>query len=212
MFKEARAIYFFENLNWANKSLDDVKLVFRKVDDMCNSINEYTGKNISSEEMYLMVVYMINESKQVLEKVDWATLKADMDGLFFEYLPVLYDSDTKNTLEILTSREGTTLNTLSNTAFIEGRLLRQLLDHLEIGQYFDFQIYSDEVGMSKPNIRLFGLLIEKIQYLRPSEDIALSDIIHVGDNNNADYLGARAAGIQGFLINSNHQFITNLIN
>ncbi len=212
VFKEERANFFFSNLNWKNKSLDEVKSIFRHVDDMCNVINEQTGKNISSDEMYLMVVYQINESKDWIEKVNLTALKNEMDILFFRYLPVLYNTDTKVIIESIASREHTTLNILSNTAFIEGRLLRELLDKLEIGQYFDFQIYSDEVGMSKPNIKLFEHLIEKIQNLRSSEDIQSSDIIHVGDNHIADFLGAKAAGIHGLVINSNQQLITNLVN
>lgn len=212
IFKEERANYFFKNLNWKNKSLDEVKSIFRQVDDMCNVINEHTGKNISSDEMYLMVVYQINDSKEVIGKVDLTALKNEMDILFFKYLPVLYNNETKGTIELLASYDHTSLNILSNTAFIEGRLLRELLDMLEIGQYFDFQIYSDEVGMSKPNIKLFEHLIKKIQDLRSAENIQLSDIIHIGDNHAADYLGAKAAGINSFLINSNQQLITNLVN
>jgi len=210
-FKEERASYFYNKLNRKNKSLDEVKAVFKYIDDMCNNINERTGQNISSEEMYLMVLYQLNESLDIMEEVDMAHLNTEMDMLFFRYSPIVYSKDTKETLYELASKSNTTLNILSNTAFIKGELLRELLINLDIAKCFNFQIYSDEIGMSKPNINLYYHLVENIQTMRNKDNIQLSEILHIGDNYKADYLGAKAAGLNALLINSNDQSITKLL-
>ncbi len=211
IFKEERASYFYKNFNRKNKSVDEVKAIFRYNDDMCNAINEVTGQNISAQEMYLMVLYQLNESLDIMEEFDMAHLNTEMDLLFFRYSPLVYSQATIDTLYQLASKNNITLNILSNTAFIKGELLRELLNNLDVAKYFDFQIYSDEIGMSKPNINLYYHLIENIQTMRNKDNIQLSEILHIGDNYKADYLGAKAAGLNALLINSNDQLITKLL-
>jgi putative hydrolase of the HAD superfamily len=84
------------------------------------------------------------------------------------------------------------------------------LDNLGISQYFDFQIYSDELGLSKPNIKIYHHLIDNIKTIR-NDNILMDEIIHIGDNYTADILGAKTAGIKSFQINSNEFTILNII-
>lgn len=209
IFKKQRALYFFENYNSNNESLEFVEKVFRNVDLMCNAINEKTGGNIDSEEMYLMVLHQINSSNFHFNTLDLDLLLHQMENLFFQYAPVLFDDDTSNVLKTLKSNPNTSLNILSNTAFIKGATLQKLLEHLNIAQYFDFQIYSDQVGVSKPNGIIFDHLLQKIT----DNNLLLikNQIMHVGDNEIADIQGAKNAGLQTFLLNSNHKSIINLI-
>jgi len=97
---------------------------------------------------------------------------------------------------------------LSNTGFIKGITLRKVLKSLAIDQYFDFQLYSDEVGLSKPNQELFQLMIKEALLLN---HVPLKQIIHIGDNPKADIWGADMAGISSLLINSNNTSIIKLI-
>ncbi|GLU52616.1 hypothetical protein Dfri01_20770 [Dyadobacter frigoris] len=78
-------------------------------------------------------------------------------------------------------------------------------------EFFDFQLYSDETGMSKPNRRLFELMVEKIYKYAKVKNIDLNEIIHIGDNLKADIEGARSIGIRSLLINSNHTPILSLV-
>lgn len=209
LFKKRRSLYFYEKFNFQQKSLPEVEAVFRQVDVMCNTINERTGKNIDADEMYLMVISHMNNNLINLHDIDIDALYRKMEGLLFNYLPQIYCSNTADVLGKL-KEHGATTNILSNTGFIKGSTLRHVLNLLGIGQYIDFQLYSDELGFSKPNPAFFQLMIDQALILNPA--IELTDIVHTGDNPVADIAGAEAMGLSAVLINSNQTSITNLTN
>ncbi len=210
-FKEQRAYYFYKNFNRKDRSVEEIKFIFQNVDMLCNAMNEKTGKSISAEEMYLMAVYQVNESTEIIKDLDLGSLYSDMERLVLQYMPAIFSDETLETLDRIKNRPGITLNILSNTAFIKGSTLKKVNSHLDISQYFDFEIYSDEVGISKPNIEIYDQLIEQVYRLR-RDAIELGEIIHVGDSYNADISGAQKAGIHSFQINTNHQSIIHLLN
>jgi putative hydrolase of the HAD superfamily len=131
-----------------------------------------------------------------------------MDNLLFRHPPGLFSIETAAVLMRL-KQDGASLSLLSNTAFVRGRVLRKVLDDLGLAPLFDFQLYSDEEGWSKPNSKLFRLMADKVMARRT--DIRLSEIIHVGDNPEADMAGAAAIGIGSHLINSNDKPISSLL-
>jgi len=88
---------------------------------------------------------------------------------------------------------------LSNTAFILGKTLHKVLSGYELSSYFSFEIYSDELGLAKPNSEIFQILYEKINQIKPVDK---QKIIHIGDNQIADYNGAKNAGLQAHLLTS----------
>ncbi|WP_429399778.1 HAD family hydrolase [Mucilaginibacter lappiensis] len=210
-FKAERTRIFHRDFNPAHKSIEEVAKAFRLVDLMCNAVNESTGKNIDADEMYLMVVSLINDNQLNLNDIDAGKLYADMEALVFNYLPVVYSPVTIEVLDRLKQKGGSTFSILSNTGFIKGATLKKILAELKMEKYFDFQLYSDEVGMSKPNPALFNLMLQYIKQINKEKDITLSSIIHIGDNPKADVEGANAAGIKSLLINSNNQSIFTLL-
>ncbi len=209
-FKVARTKYFFTKFNYYKKTLEEISKIFREVDIMCNSINERSGKNIDANEMYLMVISLINNHSIDLQQVDIMSLYDEMEQLLFNYIPEIYCSDTRIVLNSLKNRSGTTLNILSNTGFVKGRTLRKVLKEIDLCNYFDFQIYSDEEGLSKPDKQLFQKVISQVCQLHNS--ITLKEIVHIGDNPVADIKGANEAGIESLLINSNELSILKLLN
>jgi len=211
LFKEQRACYFYNNFNRKARSVEEIKCIFQNVDVLCNAMNEKTGKSISAEEMYLMAVLQVNESIEIIKDLDLDLLYSDMEYLVLQYMPEIFSNETVAILDRIKNRPGVTLNILSNTAFIKGSTLKKVNSHLGISQYFDFEIYSDEVGLSKPNIDLYNQLIEKVYHIR-QDGIEPGEIIHVGDNYHADISGAKKAGIHSFQINTNHRSITHLLN
>ena len=206
VFKSKRALYFYEHINTKNRSLQEVEAIFRKVDLMCNAINEKTGNNICAEEMYGMVIYLLNDSMLHYDKIEIQQLYNDLELLFFEYAPVLFDESTLPTLEKITAKQ--TANISSNTAFIKGSTLRKLLQKLDIAHFFSFQLYSDEVGFSKPNAAFFYLMLEQAAALH--KGITVNEILHIGDNAIADIAGAKLLGINTFQINTNDKIIANI--
>jgi putative hydrolase of the HAD superfamily len=210
-FKIERTKIFQRDFNPAGKSIDEVARAFRQVDLMCNAVNERTGKNIDADEMYLMVISTINDNQYPLADVDTDKLYADMEKLLFYYLPVVYSPVTIDTLQHLKQKGDCSLSILSNTGFIKGQTLRKVMVKLGLADFFNFQIYSDEEGMSKPNQALFNLMVQNVKDCNKPKQISLADIIHIGDNPAADIAGANDAGLNSLLINSNNLSILNLL-
>ncbi|PKL74109.1 MAG: HAD family hydrolase [Candidatus Melainabacteria bacterium HGW-Melainabacteria-1] len=76
--------------------------------------------------------------------------------------------------------------------------LSGLLEALGIGERMDFVLSSAEVGLHKPDPRIFELACERMGVL-PEE------AAHVGDHHYADVLGARAVGMTPVLIDRSGQ-------
>lgn len=211
-FKKERALFFHKHLNAAKKPLVEVELLFRKVDLMSNAINQKSGRNLDVEEMYLMIIYELNGSNSIFENLDMEWLLHEMEQLFFQYIPTIYHPETLSTLKSLKEIPNISMNILSNTGFIKGATLRIALEKIGIAHFFNFQLYSDEVNLSKPNVEFFSLMIEKIYEERKCDNLVLDDIIHIGDNIIADIHGANYLGINSFQINSNLNTIADLLN
>lgn len=177
---------------------------------MVNSINEKTGKNIDAEEMYLMVISIINDYSTAFQDIDIDELYDRMEILLLENMPLIYCPDSMGVLHRLKEPGMSSISLLSNTGFIKGRTLRKILNHLELDKLLDFQLYSDEVRMSKPNLKFFQLMLDTIDRKKHVE-LGLHEILHVGDNPLADVKGAEAVGIKSLLINSNHLTISSLL-
>ena len=210
-FKIERTKIFHRDFNPAGKSIDDVARAFRQVDLMCNAVNERTGKNIDADEMYLMVISMINDNQYPLADIDVDKLYLDMEKLLFYYLPVIYSSVTIDVLQGLKQNGDCTLSILSNTGFIKGETLRKVMVNLGLHDFFSFQLYSDEEGMSKPNQTLFNLMIQNVKDCNKTKQIKPEIIIHIGDTPKADIEGAEAAGLKSLLVNSNTTSILSLL-
>jgi putative hydrolase of the HAD superfamily len=209
-FKSERAHYFYTHHNSLHKSIEEVSAVFRKVDLMVNSINEKSGLNIDAEEMYLMVISIINNYSTDFAEVDVRELYLKMETLLLEHMPIIYCSESLGVLHRLRESGNSTTSLLSNTGFIKGITLRKILQHLKLDQALDFQLYSDEVRMSKPNPKFFQLMLDTIDR-KKHISIKPHEIIHVGDNPVADCIGAEYLGIKSLLINSNHLKISHLL-
>lgn len=209
-YKQERVQYFFRNFNSKHKSIDEIAITFRQVDLMVNAINEKAGKNVDADEMYLMIISMINDYDFNFSDVDLKVLDQDMEQIVFNHMPQLYCDDCLAVLEKIKDSGKSSTNILSNTGFIKGKTLKKVIEHLGIGQFIDFQLYSDEVRMSKPNAGFFQLMLDRIDRTK-HPGLLLSDVIHVGDNPHADIRGAEAMGINSMLINSNKLSILNLL-
>ena len=68
---------------------------------------------------------------------------------------------------------------------------KEIFEKLGLRKYFDLTIFSFEVGIVKPNPKIFSLAIEKLG----------KPIFHVGDIYEMDVTSARNAGIPAVLLN-----------
>jgi HAD superfamily hydrolase (TIGR01549 family) len=81
------------------------------------------------------------------------------------------------------------LAVVSDTGLSPGRVLRRVLDRWGLLEHFGFLYFSDEGGMSKPDPRVFALVLDRLG-ARPDE------AAHVGDIARTDIAGARRAGMR----------------
>lgn len=194
-FKKQRNQLFKDFFRIEN-SIEEVSQKIRYFDVLCNKINENTGLNIDTFEIY----YLILSSLEVdITKINTAVLEdfyLKTEELFLEYKPQLLFENIKDIFKEI-KNNGKTMNILSNTAFIKGKTLRKIVKHYEIEDYFLFQIYSDECEYSKPNEKIFNLVYQEVNKYKKIEKFK---ILHVGDNRIADFDGAKKFGFDAYLI------------
>jgi len=77
--------------------------------------------------------------------------------------------------------------------------LRAKLARLGLDAAFDLMIDSCEVGVEKPDPGIFTLALDRL-------GVAAGDALHVGDFYHIDVVGARAAGVDAWLIDAGNLY------
>ncbi|XP_069790297.1 haloacid dehalogenase-like hydrolase domain-containing protein 3 [Narcine bancroftii] len=73
------------------------------------------------------------------------------------------------------------------------RRLKHILANCNLQQYFQFVLTSEDVGIAKPDQRIFNAALE-LARVEPKQ------AVHIGDDVWMDYLAARAIGMESYLI------------
>jgi putative hydrolase of the HAD superfamily len=107
-------------------------------------------------------------------------------------IPPKLHADAAGVLEAVRDR-GYRIGLISNTGRSPGYALRQLLDNYGVLKFFDATVFSNEVERRKPDRVIF----DSAAHLLNTENTA---IVHIGDNPEADYWGAKSAGMQAVLL------------
>ncbi len=81
---------------------------------------------------------------------------------------------------------------VSDALVTPGRVLRELLGHYGLDRFFSAFVFSDEVGCSKPDPRMFHLAAERL-------GVDLGAMVHIGDREDTDIKGAHAVGMKAVL-------------
>lgn len=193
-FKAKRVELFSSYFN-IGKPVSDVAKAVKYYDDLCNTINEVTGGNIDTFEIYLLILNSMGvDVKQInREQLEGFYLKSE--DLFLEYRPVVIFENIRSFFDEI-KNQGKTINILSNTGFIKGTTMRKFLAGEELDQYIDFHIYSDEINCSKPN----PLIFQEVKNNIADQELPLHRILHIGDNPVADYKGAKDFGFSAHLL------------
>jgi putative hydrolase of the HAD superfamily len=88
---------------------------------------------------------------------------------------------------------GYKIGLISNTGRSPGEALRRLLQTYDVMKFFDATVFSNELRQRKPDRMVF----EYAAHLLGTET---ASVVHVGDNLDADYWGARNAGMRAILL------------
>lgn len=194
-FKNKRNLLFKDYFS-IDKPIEEVALAIRKFDILTNSINEKAGKNFDTFEIYYLILDALGIDIELYSNKHLAEFYALTDALLMDYKPVLLQDSIPTLLKSLHG-QGTTLNILSNTAFIKGSSLRKVLAHYGLDNYFSFQLYSDETGFSKPSPNMYRCAYDEILKIGA---ISKEEVLHIGDNKVSDYDGALNFGFKAHLI------------
>lgn len=193
-FKTKR-VELFSSFFSVDKPIEQVAKTVKYYDNLCNTINEVTGGNINTFEIYLMILGALDVDVKQLNKEKLNAFYAKSEDLFLEYRPVVIFENIHDFFEDI-KNQGKTINILSNTGFIKGKTMRKFLIHENLDQYIDFHIYSDEINCSKPN----PLIFQEVKNNIKDKDLPLHQILHIGDNPVADYQGAKDFGFSAHLL------------
>jgi len=192
---KAKRVELFSSFFNVDKPIEEVAKTVKYYDDLCNTINEVTGGNIDTFEIYLMILGALDVDVKMLNKEKLNEFYNKSEELFLEYKPVVIFDNIHSFFEDI-KNQGKTINILSNTGFIKGKTMRKFLIHENLDQYIDFHIYSDEINCSKPNPLIFQEVKNKIK----DQDLPMNQILHIGDNPVADYQGAKDFGFSAYLL------------
>lgn len=75
----------------------------------------------------------------------------------------------------------------------------ELLDQMDLWPYFDLVLASGEIGIQKPDPRIFAAALDRL-------GAQAKESLYVGDNYWADVVGARRAGLTPVLLDAHHLF------
>ncbi|SFN95073.1 putative hydrolase of the HAD superfamily [Chitinophaga sp. YR627] len=208
-FKTKRAALFRSFFSLEAFAPEKVEAVFRETDVLINNMNEITGRNVHTFEMYLLCLHLLGIDIKSVHPDKLEEFYSLSEALFFQYAPLHLYEDTTTLLAAL-QEQGITTNLLSNTGFIQGRTLRKLMAEWGWDALFAFQLYSDETGYSKPDAQMFNRMLDKAASLHT--DLLSTEVWHLGDNQLADVQGAQRLGITATLTDIVHNPLNKLLN
>jgi putative hydrolase of the HAD superfamily len=107
-------------------------------------------------------------------------------------IPPKLNTDAAGVLEAVRNR-GYKIGLISNTGRSPGRVLRQLLDTYGVLKFFDATVFSNEVKRRKPDRTIFDRAADLLSAEKEM-------IVHIGDNPEADFWGAKNAGMHAILL------------
>jgi putative hydrolase of the HAD superfamily len=191
-FKERRAEYFKEKFNLGNLSVKYIMEVVQETDRVSDRMNEISGGKVPTNRMYQRIFLKLGIEPELITDELLNTIKTKVNELFLNLPPHFLNKSIQPMLYSL-KNEGYVLNIGSNTGFIEGGTIVETLKNMNIGQFFDFCIFSDQIKASKPSKAFFDKVYDQINGDK-------NEVLHVGDNVKADYEGALNYGFKALHI------------
>jgi len=134
-----------------------------------------------------------NEISIKLSESDFNTAVLDIENQLLKAPPRII-SGVKASIQQLSEKYKLVI--ISDTIYAPGRVLRKLLEDQNILSLFQVLIFSDEVGYSKPSPEIF-------QEAKVKLGLSYNEIVHIGDLEENDIIGAKNVGMYAGLFNKN---------
>ena len=171
----------------------------------------------SNQGVFFKIIHLLNKNNlgvedffkedfsKIMEKINISEQKiTDLNRLIkFEVDSVSLFEETGEVIDTLKKR-GFKLGLISN---VYDPYIKPFFD-LGLNDFFDFTIFSCEVGMAKPEPEIYHKMSEL-------SDISFNEMVMVGDSFTSDYETPASLGINSFWLNrdgipKNNKEITNL--
>jgi putative hydrolase of the HAD superfamily len=101
------------------------------------------------------------------------------------------------------ARVGVPMALICDTGLTPGRVVRRHLDRLDLLEPLQAQLFSDEVGVPKPDERIFRSALAAL-------GVTARGSVHVGDLRRTDVAGARNIGMTSVRLFATHDDATSL--
>jgi len=193
---------FEKRVNDILKVLQEVNFQFKK-DDIVAAINYGWQKAYSFQRLYGKEITPRGHIKYIIEHLGIKVNPNVLDRLLIAYTETLLhihptiNDKVKETLAALSGKYK--LAVICNAGATPGSVLRKIMSDDRIIEYFDVLVFSNEVGMAKPNKKIFALTLQRLA-------TECSAAIHVGDDTITDILGAKLAGMKTVWIASGKEW------
>jgi putative hydrolase of the HAD superfamily len=166
--------------------VEDVEVALKET---ISSLMRIWDRNEDVSHLDMIRIFFKHASKGRLSlKDEWLDelSKAYVSPLFM--VPPYLNPDACAVLEWLL-KEKKRMGIICNTGMTPGAELRRFLSQAQVAEYFSVMVFSNEVGIRKPDPKIFDLTARALK-ARPRE------IVHIGDNLKIDVWGAKNAGFR----------------
>ena len=149
-----------------------------------------THKEISTLEQARRIateaVRSLPNNNELMRKLEDAYVKPVLE------MPPRLSGEAVETLKGMRDRS-LKIGLVCNIGRSSGKILRELLRDFRILDFFAATIFSDEIGIRKPDKRIFEAAAGGL-------GVNISTIVHIGDHPEADAWGAKQAGMRALLL------------
>lgn len=147
--------------------------------------SEWINKQITPDALQL-IEFLWAELKIKKDLFAMGRLKTVFEEAVLYYPPALTDGVSEALSELEQSYK---LAIVSDTGFSPGRILKSLLNTVDILHYFSAFSFSNETKTAKPNRYAFEYALEQL-------DCKPEEAIHIGDIERTDIIGAKSIGMK----------------
>jgi len=149
------------------------------------------NEEVSIIDQIALIIELASHRRVIIEPPSVQSFEAAYVDPILSIPPKLH-ADADGVLEAVRDR-GYKIGLISNTGRSPGYALRKLLDNYGVLKFFDATVFSNEVERRKPDRAIFDYATRMLK----AENAA---VVHIGDNPEADYWGAKNAGMQAILL------------
>ncbi|HYM61589.1 MAG TPA: HAD family hydrolase [Thermoanaerobaculia bacterium] len=167
---------------------DQIHNAYRSLWQRCQELYWSIDLDVPCRRQIEHFLEVLEVEPAMLGEATLAELEKAYAGAALEILPGVVPGAAEM-LRILAHRE-LRVGLVCNTGRTPGSVLREVLIHLGLASSIDVMVFSNEVGVCKPQTAIFDTV-------RLGLDVGAGEMVFVGDNLYADVHGAQRSGMRG---------------